>query len=100
MKRLPAAALLAAAALPAFAQAPARPAQPVEFVNSFPAGGPVCTITRSDIPTVAEAGVPRLEQEVFYLAMVPAATPEPLAQANRKVPADALVSRVTGMEVE
>jgi tripartite-type tricarboxylate transporter receptor subunit TctC len=43
-----------------------------------------------DIPTVAEAGLPQLEQEVFYLAMVPAATPEPVVQAIQKAMADAL----------
>jgi tripartite-type tricarboxylate transporter receptor subunit TctC len=42
------------------------------------------------IPTVAEAGLPQLEQEVFYLAMVPAATPEPVAQAIEKALGDAL----------
>jgi tripartite-type tricarboxylate transporter receptor subunit TctC len=43
-----------------------------------------------EIPTVAEAGLPQLEQEVFYLAMVPAATPEPIVQAIQKAMADAL----------
>ena len=43
-----------------------------------------------DIPTVAEAGLPQLEQEVLYLAMVPAATPEPVVQALQKGMADAL----------
>jgi tripartite-type tricarboxylate transporter receptor subunit TctC len=43
-----------------------------------------------DIPTVAEAGLPQLEQEVLYLAMVPAATPEPVVQALQKAMADAL----------
>jgi tripartite-type tricarboxylate transporter receptor subunit TctC len=43
-----------------------------------------------DIPTVAEAGLPQLEQEVLYLAMVPAATPEPVVQALQKAVADAL----------
>jgi tripartite-type tricarboxylate transporter receptor subunit TctC len=43
-----------------------------------------------EIPTVAEAGLPQLEQEVFYLAMVPAATPEPVVQAIQKAMADAL----------
>jgi tripartite-type tricarboxylate transporter receptor subunit TctC len=42
------------------------------------------------IPTVAEAGLPQLEQEVFYLAMVPAATPEPVVQAIEKALGDAL----------
>lgn len=43
-----------------------------------------------DIPTVAEAGLPQLEQEVFYLALVPAATPEPVVQAIQKAMGDAL----------
>jgi tripartite-type tricarboxylate transporter receptor subunit TctC len=43
-----------------------------------------------EIPTVAEAGLPQLEQEVLYLAMVPAATPEPIVQALQKGMADAL----------
>ena len=43
-----------------------------------------------DIPTVAEAGLPQLEQEVLYLAMVPAATPEPVVQAIQKAMTDAL----------
>ena len=43
-----------------------------------------------DIPTVAEAGLPQLEQEVLYLAMVPAATPEPIVQALHKGMVDAL----------
>jgi tripartite-type tricarboxylate transporter receptor subunit TctC len=43
-----------------------------------------------EIPTVAEAGLPQLEQEVLYLAMVPAATPEPIVQAMQKAMADAL----------
>ena len=43
-----------------------------------------------DVPTVAEAGLPQLEQEVLYLVMVPAATPEPIAQTLEKAVADAL----------
>ena len=43
-----------------------------------------------DIPTVAEAGLPQLEQEVLYLAMVPAATPEAIVQALQKGMVDAL----------
>jgi tripartite-type tricarboxylate transporter receptor subunit TctC len=43
-----------------------------------------------EIPTVAEAGLPQLEQEVLYLAMVPAATPETVVQAMHKAMADAL----------
>ncbi len=43
-----------------------------------------------DVPTVAEAGLPQLEQEVLYLVMVPAGTPEPVAQTLQKAVADAL----------
>ena len=39
---------------------------------------------------MAEAGLPQLEQEVLYLAMVPAATPEPVVQAIQKAVTDAL----------
>jgi len=42
------------------------------------------------IPTVAEAGLPQLEQEVFYLAMVPAATPQPVVDAIEKAIGGAL----------
>ena len=42
-----------------------------------------------DVPTVSEAGLPQLEQEVLYLVMLPAATPEPLAQAIQKAVTDA-----------
>ena len=37
-----------------------------------------------DIPTVAEAGLKDLELEVLYVAMVPAATPEPVMQLLQK----------------
>ena len=43
-----------------------------------------------EVPTVAEAGLPQLEQEVLYLVMVPAATPEPIAQTLQRAVADAL----------
>lgn len=43
-----------------------------------------------DIPTVAEAGLKGLEQEVLYIAMVPAATPEPVVQLLQRSFADAL----------
>jgi tripartite-type tricarboxylate transporter receptor subunit TctC len=43
-----------------------------------------------DIPTVAEAGLPQLEQEVLYLAMVPAATPQPVVQQIQRAIAAAL----------
>lgn len=43
-----------------------------------------------DVPTVAEAGLKNLEQEVLYGAWVPAATPEPVVQALQRAFADAL----------
>lgn len=57
-----------------------------------------------DIPTVAEAGLPQLEQEVLYLALVPAATPEPVVQAIQKAMADALArpevrARLEGLDL-
>jgi tripartite-type tricarboxylate transporter receptor subunit TctC len=57
-----------------------------------------------DIPTVAEAGLPQLEQEVMYLAMVPAATPEAVVQAIQKAMADALAradvrARLEGLDL-
>lgn len=42
------------------------------------------SILAPEVPTVREAGVSQLEQEVLYLAMVPAGTPAPLAQAIQK----------------
>ena len=57
-----------------------------------------------DVPTVAEAGLPQMEQEVLYLVMVPAATPEPIAQALQKAVADALArpdmrARLQGLDM-
>jgi len=43
-----------------------------------------------EIPTVAEAGLKSLEQEVLYVAWVPAATPEPVVRALQRGFADAL----------
>jgi tripartite-type tricarboxylate transporter receptor subunit TctC len=43
-----------------------------------------------EIPTVAEAGLKDLELEVLYIAMVPAATPEPVVQLLQKAFMDAL----------
>jgi tripartite-type tricarboxylate transporter receptor subunit TctC len=43
-----------------------------------------------DVPTVAEAGVKELENEVVYVVMVSSATPEPVAQALQKAVLDAL----------
>jgi tripartite-type tricarboxylate transporter receptor subunit TctC len=42
-----------------------------------------------DIPTVAEAGLPDLEFEVLYAALMPAATPQPVVAALAKALADA-----------
>ena len=43
-----------------------------------------------DVPTVAQAGLPQLEQEVFYLAMVPKGTPAPVVQRIEQAIAAAL----------
>lgn len=43
-----------------------------------------------DIPTVAEAGHKGLEQEVLYVAMVPAATPDAVVQTLQKAITEAL----------
>jgi tripartite-type tricarboxylate transporter receptor subunit TctC len=43
-----------------------------------------------DLPTVAEAGLKSLEQEVLYLVMVPAATPDAVVQTLQKGIVDAL----------
>jgi len=43
-----------------------------------------------EIPTVAEAGLKNLEQEVLYGAWVPAATPEPVVQALQRAFTEAL----------
>lgn len=43
-----------------------------------------------DIPTVAEAGHKNLEQEVLYVAMVPAATPDAVVQTLQKAMANAV----------
>jgi tripartite-type tricarboxylate transporter receptor subunit TctC len=37
-----------------------------------------------EVPTVGELGLPSLEQEVLYVAMVPAATPEPVVQTLQR----------------
>lgn len=44
-----------------------------------------------DLPTVAEAGLPALELEVLYIAMVPAATPDPVLAVLRQAMAEALL---------
>ncbi|MGA8514476.1 MAG: tripartite tricarboxylate transporter substrate binding protein [Burkholderiaceae bacterium] len=43
-----------------------------------------------DVPTVAEAGVKELENEVVYVVMVSSATPAPVLQAMQKAVLDAL----------
>ena len=43
-----------------------------------------------DVPTVIEAGYPQLVQEILYMAMVPAATPEPVMQILQRGMLDAL----------
>jgi tripartite-type tricarboxylate transporter receptor subunit TctC len=43
-----------------------------------------------EVPTVAEAGVKELENEVVYVVMVSSATPEPVMQAMQKAVLDAL----------
>jgi tripartite-type tricarboxylate transporter receptor subunit TctC len=43
-----------------------------------------------EVPTVAEAGVKELENEVVYVVMVGSATPEPVMQAMQKAVLDAL----------
>lgn len=43
-----------------------------------------------EVPTVGELGLKALEQEVLYVAMVPAATPEPVVQILQRAIADAL----------
>jgi tripartite-type tricarboxylate transporter receptor subunit TctC len=57
-----------------------------------------------EVPTVAEAGLPQLEQEVLYICMVPAATPQPVVQAIAKAVADALArpdvrARLDGLDL-
>jgi tripartite-type tricarboxylate transporter receptor subunit TctC len=44
------------------------------------------------VPTVGELGLPKLEFEVLYLAMVPAATPEPVVETLRAATALALAT--------
>jgi tripartite-type tricarboxylate transporter receptor subunit TctC len=43
-----------------------------------------------EIPTVAEAGLKSLEQEVLYVVMVPTATPDPVVQVLQRGIGDAL----------
>ncbi len=43
-----------------------------------------------EVPTVAQAGVKELENEVVYVVMISSATPESLMQAMQKTVLDAL----------
>ena len=57
-----------------------------------------------EIPTVAEAGLKDLELEVLYVAMVPAATPEPVVQLLQKAFTEALkrtdtLAQLAGMDL-
>jgi len=57
-----------------------------------------------EIPTVAEAGLKGLEQEVIYVAMVPAATPETVVQTLQRGFAEALTrpdvqARLTNLDL-
>jgi tripartite-type tricarboxylate transporter receptor subunit TctC len=58
-----------------------------------------------EVPTVAEAGLKELENEVVYVAMVSSATPEPLVQALQKAVMDALAQpemqkRITSIDMD
>ncbi|SEA60773.1 MULTISPECIES: Bug family tripartite tricarboxylate transporter substrate binding protein [Acidovorax] len=58
-----------------------------------------------DVPTVAEAGYPQLVQEILYVAMVPAAMPEPLMQTLQRGMLEALRSpdiqaRLTALDLQ
>jgi tripartite-type tricarboxylate transporter receptor subunit TctC len=58
-----------------------------------------------DVPTVAEAGLKDLENEVVYVAMISSATPEPVMQALQKAVIDALTQsemqkRITSIDME
>jgi tripartite-type tricarboxylate transporter receptor subunit TctC len=48
------------------------------------------SVLAPDIPTVAEAGLKSLQQEVLYVVMVPAATPDSVVQVLQRGIADAL----------
>jgi tripartite-type tricarboxylate transporter receptor subunit TctC len=57
-----------------------------------------------EVPTVAELGLKGLEQEILYLALVPAATPEPVVQALQKAMAEAfqrpdIQARLAGLDL-
>ncbi len=57
-----------------------------------------------EVPTVAEAGYKSLEQEVYYVAMVPAATPDAVVQTLQKAFTEALAEpdikqRMAGLDL-
>ncbi|MEZ5640877.1 MAG: tripartite tricarboxylate transporter substrate binding protein [Burkholderiaceae bacterium] len=57
-----------------------------------------------DIPTVADLGHKEMEQAVYYVAMVPAATPDAIVQKLQKAMADALAQpevrqRLAGLDL-
>jgi tripartite-type tricarboxylate transporter receptor subunit TctC len=57
-----------------------------------------------DVPTVGELGLKNLEQEVLYLAMVPAATPDAVVQTLQRAFAQALArpdlrARMSGLDM-
>lgn len=57
-----------------------------------------------ELPTVAEAGLKELEQEVLYIAMVPAATPDAVVQTLQRAFAEALArpelqARMAGLDL-
>lgn len=57
-----------------------------------------------DVPTVAEAGFKNLEQEILYIAMVPAATPEAVVQTLATAMTEAfkrpdIQSRLAGLDL-
>jgi tripartite-type tricarboxylate transporter receptor subunit TctC len=58
-----------------------------------------------EVPTVAEAGLKELENQVVYVAMVSSATPEPVLQALQKAVMDALAQadmqkRITSIDMD
>ena len=58
-----------------------------------------------DLPTVAELGLKQLEQEVLYVAMIPAATPEPIVQTLQAAILEAIQrpemqTRLIGMDLQ
>jgi tripartite-type tricarboxylate transporter receptor subunit TctC len=59
-------------------------------VTALAVTSPKRSLLAPEIPTVAEAGVPQMQQEVLYLALVPAATPAPLVQHIEQAIAAAL----------